>query len=93
MKPNPKAIKALQRVMTLDQRKEFVSECIACNGENFLRLCTYETCIDSDFDPYNVLRYPCNSFLWTRSKKGFDYWCYIFAELTEKERATKLFIK
>ena len=48
MKPNPKAIKALKRVMTLEERKEFVTECKRQNGNDFLKNCDYDTVISAD---------------------------------------------
>lgn len=93
MKPNPKAIEALKRVMTLDQRKEFVEECEKYNGKDFLKNCDYKTTIEFCKNLPNHLTHPFNSFMWIKSKKGFDYWADRMNSLTYKERSLKLFIK
>lgn len=62
MKPNPKAIKALKRVMTKEQRKEFVANRITQNGRDFESKCDYDTDINSP--SLNSLRSAYIGFYW-----------------------------
>ena len=92
MKPNPKAIKALKRVMSPKQRKEFVKCCKNQNGINFLERCNYNTVIFKKGKGNELCDYR-NSFSWTVYGCDYHYWTNTFGNLTSQERKLKLFIK
>lgn len=94
MRPNPKAIKALKRVMPdIETRKAFVANCIEQNGENFEKNFNLKTYLFHSIDSENSLYFHKNSFIWFYTKEGNDFWCKIFKSLTPKERKLKLFVK
>lgn len=87
MKPNPEAIKALKRVMTKEQRKEFVKRCIKENGKNFLRHCDLDTVLFGSIFNQNDLFHYRNSYHKLAFETNEWYW-----KLTEDECELKLFI-
>ena len=90
MKPNPEAIKALKRVMTKQQRKEFVKACINENGKDFLKNCDKDTVLMGDICDKNDLFHMKNSYrkISAYTEKVGEWYC----KLTTEECKLKLFI-
>ena len=88
MKQNPKAIKALKRVMTEEQLIKFINNVRATHGLS-------DKEIDLELSRETVLTliaYPHNSFSWMKSDEREIYWKSIFEKLTQKEYNLTLFI-
>jgi len=80
-----KAVEILRSRMTLEERKEFIDECVRYNGENWWKS------IDEE-DIGDLFNYPKNSFIWSSAKNSTNYWREIYNRFTEEELGTIIYL-
>jgi hypothetical protein len=80
-----KAVEILRSKMTLEERKEFIDECVRYNGENWWKSIDKESISD-------LFAWPKNSFIWYSSRNGHSHWTQIYNRFTEEELVTIIYL-